>query len=85
MILVGYSTFALIVVRSAANPPMDENNPGSLFALLSYLNREQYETDRSAPVGIQIPPMIRRIRMTTAMPRGSRATVCTSNAVRSAK
>ena len=42
MILVGYSTFALIVVRSAANPPMDENNPENLFALLSYLNREQY-------------------------------------------
>lgn len=42
MILVGYSTFALIVVRSAANPPMDENNPENLFALLAYLNREQY-------------------------------------------
>lgn len=42
MILIGYSTFALIVVRSLANPPMDENNPDNLFALLSYLNREQY-------------------------------------------
>lgn len=40
--LIGYSSFATIVVRSAANPPMDENNPEYLFALLAYLNREQY-------------------------------------------
>lgn len=42
MILIGYSTFAMIVIRSSANPPMDENNPENLFALLAYLNREQY-------------------------------------------
>lgn len=42
MILVGYSTFAMIVVRSSANPPIDENNPENVFSLLSYLNREQY-------------------------------------------
>ncbi len=41
-VLIGYSTFALIVIRSSANPPMDENNPENLFTLLSYLNREQY-------------------------------------------
>ncbi|MCB0761054.1 MAG: DUF2723 domain-containing protein [Flavobacteriales bacterium] len=40
--LLGYSTFALIVIRSHANTPMDENNPENLFALLAYLNREQY-------------------------------------------
>ena len=40
--LIGYSTFALIVIRSNANTPMDENNPENLFSFLSYLNREQY-------------------------------------------
>ncbi len=42
VILIGYSSFAMIVIRSAANPPMDENNPDNVFALRSYLNREQY-------------------------------------------
>jgi hypothetical protein len=32
----------MIVIRSMANPPMDENNPDNVFALQSYLNREQY-------------------------------------------
>ncbi|MEY4329892.1 MAG: hypothetical protein RL609_640, partial [Bacteroidota bacterium] len=40
--LIGYTTFAVILVRSQANTPMDENNPENMFALLSYLNREQY-------------------------------------------
>ncbi len=42
VILIGYSTFAMVVVRSTANPPIDENNPENVFNLLSYLNREQY-------------------------------------------
>ena len=42
VILIGYSSFAVIVIRSYANPPMDENNPENVFSLLSYLNREQY-------------------------------------------
>lgn len=42
VILIGYSTYTVIMVRSAANPPMDENNPENAFSLLSYLNREQY-------------------------------------------
>ena len=40
--VIGYTSFATIIIRSQANPPMDENNPENLFALLSYLNREQY-------------------------------------------
>jgi len=40
--IIGYTSFATIIVRSQANTPMDENNPENLFALLSYLNREQY-------------------------------------------
>ncbi len=42
VILLGYSSFTMIVIRSFANPPMDENNPENVFSLLSYLNREQY-------------------------------------------
>lgn len=42
LILIGYSSFAVIVLRSQANPPMDENNPDNIVSLLPYLNREQY-------------------------------------------
>lgn len=42
VILIGYSSYAMIFVRSLANPPMDMNNPENVFNLLSYLNREQY-------------------------------------------
>ncbi|MGL4993112.1 MAG: glycosyltransferase family 117 protein [Bacteroidales bacterium] len=42
VILVGYSSYALIVIRSAANTPMDQNSPEDIFTLGSYLNREQY-------------------------------------------
>ncbi len=49
-ILFGYSTYTIILVRSAANPPIDQNNPDNAFDLLSYLNREQYG-DRPLMVG----------------------------------
>jgi len=42
VIVIGYSSFAMIVIRSLANPPMDENNPETVFNLLHYINREQY-------------------------------------------
>jgi hypothetical protein len=44
MLIIGYSTFAMIVIRSNANTPLDENNPETLSALVAYLNREQYGT-----------------------------------------
>jgi len=42
VILIGYSSFSMIVIRSLANTPMDENNPETIFNLYHYLNREQY-------------------------------------------
>lgn len=41
-ILLGYSSYAMVVIRSSANPPIDMNNPADPFNLLSYINREQY-------------------------------------------
>lgn len=62
VLLIGYSSFAVLVIRSNANPPMDENNPENAVNLLSYLNREQYGTWPkgygpyfSAPVDIKNP------------------------------
>ena len=42
MLLIGYSTYAVIVIRSAANPPMDQNSPEDIFTLGNYLSRDQY-------------------------------------------
>lgn len=44
MIVVGYSSYALIVIRSSANTPMDQNSPEDIFTLGEYLGREQYGT-----------------------------------------
>ncbi|MCX6234924.1 MAG: DUF2723 domain-containing protein [Bacteroidetes bacterium] len=41
-ILIGYSSFLLLIVRANANTPINENNPRDAIGLLSYLNREQY-------------------------------------------
>ncbi|MBU1717972.1 MAG: DUF2723 domain-containing protein [Bacteroidetes bacterium] len=42
VLLIGYSSFFLLVIRSQANPPIDENNPENAISMLAYLNREQY-------------------------------------------
>ncbi len=41
-VIVGYSTYAMVLIRSNAKPPINMNAPDNPFSLLSYLNREQY-------------------------------------------
>jgi hypothetical protein len=42
VIVIGYFSYGVILVRSMADPPMEQNNPETVFSLLDYLNREQY-------------------------------------------
>jgi len=42
VLLIGYSSFVLIMIRSTSNPPMDENSPEDIFTMRTYLAREQY-------------------------------------------
>ena len=42
VIFVGYSSYALLLIRASANTPMNQNAPDNVFSLSSYLNREQY-------------------------------------------
>ena len=42
MLMIGYSSYAVIVIRSSANPPMDQNSPEDIFTLGRYLSRDQY-------------------------------------------
>ena len=42
VIFVGYSSYALILIRSSADTPMNQNSPDNVFDLASYLSREQY-------------------------------------------
>ena len=42
VIIIGYASYAAIVIRSAAETPMDQNSPDNVFSLKYYLNREQY-------------------------------------------
>lgn len=42
VIMIGYSSFSVIMIRAAASPPMNQNNPSKAFSMLYYLNREQY-------------------------------------------
>jgi len=42
VILIGYSSYAMIMIRSSARPPMNQNNPADIFSLSYYINMEQY-------------------------------------------
>ena len=42
VVVIGYGSYAAIVIRSAADTPMDQNSPDNVFSLKYYLNREQY-------------------------------------------
>ena len=42
VIFIGYSSYAVILIRSSAQTPIDQNSPDNVFSLGSYLNREQY-------------------------------------------
>ena len=42
VILIGYSSYSMIVIRSLSDPPIDEGSPDNVFSLLSYINRDQY-------------------------------------------
>ncbi len=60
VIIIGYSSYAMIVIRSVAQPPMNENRPQNAFALLSYLNREQYG-DRPLVTGHQFNAQVKDV------------------------
>lgn len=42
MIVIGFSTYGVVLIRSSVNPPMNSNHPDNPYALVSFLNREQY-------------------------------------------
>lgn len=42
VVMIGYSSYAMIVIRSSARPPMNQNNPSDIFSLSYYINMKQY-------------------------------------------
>ena len=42
VIMIGYSSYAMIMIRSSAKPPMNQNDPSNVFSLVYYINMEQY-------------------------------------------
>jgi hypothetical protein len=60
VVLIGYSTYAIIFIRSAADPPIDQNDPETVEDFISYLKREQYGT-RPLFRGATYDPAIGRV------------------------
>jgi len=68
VLMIGYSTYAVIVIRSSAKPTMDQNAPDNVFSLKYYLNREQYG-DRPLLYGpVYNAPVKLRIEGETCIP-----------------
>ncbi|HPD65585.1 MAG TPA: DUF2723 domain-containing protein [Bacteroidia bacterium] len=42
VVMMGFSSYTMVAIRSLANPPIDYSNPDNIFNMLSYINREQY-------------------------------------------
>lgn len=42
VMMIGYSSYAMIMIRSAARPPMNQNDPSDIFSLSYYINMKQY-------------------------------------------
>ena len=98
VIFIGYSSYALLLIRSSANPPMNQNAPDNVFALASYLNREQYgerplfygQTNNSSVVYEASPrassppntPTVRPSMPKPPRPRPTRRTATYSRAIR---
>jgi hypothetical protein len=80
VIIIGYSSYTMIVIRAFANPPIDENDPQNVFALLSYLNREQYG-DRPLFYGqyYNAPIIDQEERFTYVMENGKYKSMALSN------
>ncbi|MDE7080089.1 MAG: DUF2723 domain-containing protein [Muribaculaceae bacterium] len=68
MLLIGFSAYMLILVRGAANPPMNEGAPSTIFALAEYLDRDQYGKN---PLLYGRTPHSRPMRLETIRPDGS--------------
>lgn len=44
VIFIGYSSYSMILIRSSARPPMNQNDPSDVFSFVYYINMEQYGT-----------------------------------------
>ncbi|MDX2414364.1 MAG: DUF2723 domain-containing protein [Bacteroidales bacterium] len=42
VVIIGYSSIAMVMIRANAKPPMNQNDPSDLFSMIYYVNREQY-------------------------------------------